>query len=102
MQMSDTKKELEDMCVEIRDELENPDTDIVQWFEENVFEINQLCYDGTKTYLKDFSLIITIGGPSIYIEDGVIKGYWGSDEVEVRYNDHRLFNLIEEIYPSCQ
>lgn len=104
--MSDTKQELEEMCKSIRDELEDPRTDILEWFQDEVLETQDVCYNGTREHLIDFDLLVAFDGPNygpnIYVQPRSIEGFLGGDRVSISYHDNRLFDLMKEMYPPCR
>ena len=112
--MSNTFKELWDMCEHIRDELENIyEADYTDEEREEMEERGEFCdlysyffnvldYEFTISSRKEFLSVkvwITLGGPNIYIDtrSGEIVGHWGSDEARV-YLSNEICEEIDEIF----
>lgn len=116
--MSNINKELHDMCMRIREELNRLyEADFTEEereaMEENgeAFDLysyfdDVLDYEFTISSCRDFlgaKIWVTLGGPNIYIDTraGEIVGHWGTDEARVWLPSEiseEINSIFEEIY----
>ena len=83
----------------IVDELENEDTDISDWLNEQL-NIEVLMYTTDKE-LVGAEILCAYGGPDIRVYCGrfnYVEGNWGGDNIIRNFNNERLFDFIYELY----
>jgi len=93
----DTKEELKRMCESIADELENEETDIQEWLDQQL-SVEKVCFSPSYGDVVDFEVLCSFGGPNIFVDKDFVRGYWGADRVTIGYSDDRLLEEIEERY----
>ena len=50
--------------------------------------------------IEDFEIILTLGGPTIWLTKDGLYGSWGGEEYQLRVNDeliNKIFDYVEEL-----
>ena len=108
--MSNAKKQLEEMAMGLCNYLEGK-TSIADYLgdveekEDKAFALMDNALDISFKVgrdcksLLDFEVTTVCGGPTLWCTSLLVQGAWGSDRVELTYNDEiGLFELIEDEY----
>jgi len=97
--MNNTKKTLLNSVLSIVNKLEDEQTDIVEWVNEQL-SIESIYFD-TENDLNGVEILCSFGGPDIRVYCGrynYVKGHWGSDTISRTFDDNRLFEYMEKLY----
>ena len=92
-------EQLRRMCKSIAEDISNGDGTCASEFMDTTYDIRYLV-DHKKRYLGA-ELMMAGGGPVIWVDlwDQEVKGYWGSDRVNVPFSDNLgLDDYCEEMY----
>lgn len=113
--MTDTKKQLKDMVLEVVNNLENPgQLDPLEYgleAGEEVTSYDYINYQLDIEYKVDSQLhylggevLVTFGGPNIWIDTrhNQVHGAWGGDRVQFGYDDNMaLDDCLSQLYDAA-
>ncbi|MDX8399298.1 MAG: hypothetical protein R8K20_03505 [Gallionellaceae bacterium] len=98
---TDTRQQLLDNILSIVAELENHDTDTMEWLDEQL-NIETIMRSPSGEFMGA-EILCACGGPDIRIDTRweTVTGHWGTDSIERGYTDNISLNdLLEEIFPA--
>jgi hypothetical protein len=94
------KEQLRQQVLGAVESLENPETDVVEFLDDDCLGIETLKFSVYGDW-KGAEVSYALGGPNVFIdtENQTVNGRWGGDRVEISYTDNIGFDdVLEEIY----
>jgi hypothetical protein len=92
--MSDLKKELLEQLQSYREDLENDWEEVINNALDIIYKVNM------NGEMRGFEIQLSVGGPSIYLDETGLHGYWSDEEYHLPVNKRiisEIWNYLEEL-----